>query len=78
MRANLTEGHYVVIPSTFHKNEQGEFLLRLYFDQRWNPKEVTNSGGSSQPQAPMGRPRGHYYSQGGGEAYRVIPIIMNH
>jgi len=28
LRVNLPEGEYVVIPSTFNRGEEGEFLLR--------------------------------------------------
>lgn len=44
LRAELGEGDYLVIPSTFHRGEEGQFLLRLYFDKRWSGQGKDGGG----------------------------------
>ena len=34
-RMRLAPGHYVVIPTTFARGEEGEFLLRLFTEKYW-------------------------------------------
>ena len=34
-RFSLPPGRYVVIPTTFHSGERGEFLLRLFSEKYW-------------------------------------------
>ena len=34
-RFSLPPGRYVVIPTTFHSGERGEFLIRLFTEKFW-------------------------------------------
>ena len=34
-RFSLPPGRYVVIPTTFHSGERGEFLIRLFTEKYW-------------------------------------------
>ena len=34
-RFSLPPGRYVVIPTTFHSGERGQFLLRLFSEKYW-------------------------------------------
>ncbi|XP_023331492.1 calpain-1 catalytic subunit [Eurytemora carolleeae] len=79
LRVNLPEGEYVVIPSTFNRGEEGEFLLRLYFDKKWGAKSTSGVQSSVPdrpaprvPGVPAGTPRreeGGYGGGGGGAGY---------
>ena len=46
-RLSLPEGNYVLIPMTFNKGEECQFLIRLYLEKYWRKgagkgfKEVT-------------------------------------
>lgn len=40
-RFKLPPGHYLIVPSTFDPNEEGEFLIRVFSEQR-NVMECAN------------------------------------
>eukprot|EP00088_Acartia_fossae_P017789 TRINITY_DN20190_c0_g1_i4.p1 TRINITY_DN20190_c0_g1~~TRINITY_DN20190_c0_g1_i4.p1 ORF type:complete len:1092 (+),score=254.97 TRINITY_DN20190_c0_g1_i4:65-3340(+) len=80
LRANLREGSYVVIPSTFARGEEAQFLLRLYFDEKWQPKQIPSAAGSggkaASPSAGRNIPiQRSFYSFGGGQPY--VPVYGN-
>lgn len=43
LRTSLNAGRYVVVPSTFDSNQQGEFMLRIYSENPNNLKELTKA-----------------------------------
>ncbi|XP_043933111.1 calpain-5-like [Protopterus annectens] len=41
LRSELTEGRYVIVPTTFSPGETGKFLVRLFTDRKANLRELT-------------------------------------
>lgn len=84
----LGQGEYVVIPSTFARGEEGEFLLRLFIDEDWGStsegvKQATGGGGGGGAaglprdgggRRAVGGPRDHHVRGTGGFASKVINI----
>ncbi len=43
----LSEGRYCLVPSTFKRDEEAEFLLRVLEDKDWSSVKVPGSGAGS-------------------------------
>ena len=41
---SLPVGDYCLVPSTFHSEVEGEFLLRLWVDSRWQSSLDSSTG----------------------------------
>lgn len=48
-RHKLAPGHYVVIPCTFQPNEEGDFLLRLFAERKFESAEMDEATGIAGP-----------------------------
>jgi len=45
MRFRLPPGHYVILPSTFNPNEEGDFIVRIYSERPTNTTEIDEETG---------------------------------
>nr|AAW26622.1 SJCHGC01809 protein [Schistosoma japonicum] len=48
-RHRLDPGHYAVIPSTFQPNEEAEFMLRIFSEEKRSTHELDDEIGETQP-----------------------------